>query len=357
MSANTSFKIFTLVVLSALVYWKKLYTGWNLNNLDPSVTTQHNYTLPKDTVDVSIEKWRNLIELTNISHVSNFKKMSGQGCGFAVQIDFNGQNDKQQSFKAFFKTAYPRNYDHRDAESHYREIKACYLDKILGTRAVPPCTGYRLRYQDVRNATLQNMMYKYVQCEPARNSTNDHFIEGSVQLWQEGVYEVDGYKIFKDAHENFTILQHDRAIRSAVFIFLGQCMKSHRNYFAYDNDRYIVIDNDRCLAPDAVASLGKKKYRQKEWRKVVFEVCSFPVDLVLTIHKLTSRDLSPLNVSDRLVMALEEDELSNNDQLTTHAEVFQEIDNRVFKLAHHMKECIEKGQLTVEDGDTLFSLL
>lgn len=130
-------------------------------------------------------------------------------------------------------------------------------------------------------------------------------------------------------------------------------MKSHRNHFAHNDNQFIAIDNDRCLLPDTIYSSGKKKYRIEEWRSLVFDICDFPIQLRRSIGKLTSSRHSSLNISERLVKAFEDDELSN-ELLMSQPEAFQEIDTRAFKLARHINQCIDRGKLAVED-DMLYS--
>ena len=356
MAANTLFKLFVAVCsVSALFSSKHLYTSYvsveSINLSSISVSSQKGE-------DVTIKDWQYLIDGNNISHVNNFKKMSGRGCGFAMQVHYSSikghtKFDEKYNVGAFFKAAYPKNTGHWDAESHLREVKACYLDEILGTRAVPPCVGYRLHYQDVSNFTLQQAMSDNLQCEHARASSYNGSVEGSLQFWQEGTYTVDRFEIFQAASQsyyknNFTVQQHESAVRYAVFLYLGACMKSHRNHFAHNDNQFIAIDNDRCLLPDAIYSSGKKKYRIEEWRSLVFDICDFPIQLRRSIGKLTSSRHSSLNISERLVKAFEGDELSN-ELLMSQPEAFQEIDTRAFKLARHISQCIGRGKLAVED--------
>lgn len=180
-------------------------------------------------------------------------------------------------------------------------------------------------------------------------------------LWHDGLETFNRDTIITMAYQNtvnprnITKNQRESAIRYAVFHYLGHCFKSPHNHFAHyysaaaDHQLqfFVAIDNDRCLTPETVKS-------PPWWKKLVFDICHFPRDLVHNILQAANM-LQPLagdddfqereskTVSERLVEALQGDPLSG-ELLASQPEAFVEIDHRVRELANHMKHCKTKGK-------------
>eukprot|EP00535_Pseudo-nitzschia_heimii_P008623 CAMPEP_0197178550 /NCGR_PEP_ID=MMETSP1423-20130617/3796_1 /TAXON_ID=476441 /ORGANISM="Pseudo-nitzschia heimii, Strain UNC1101" /LENGTH=341 /DNA_ID=CAMNT_0042628319 /DNA_START=194 /DNA_END=1219 /DNA_ORIENTATION=+ len=303
------------------------------------------------------------------------------GCGISLQLLFQTRSESLPipvTSKAFFKASYA-DMSHYDAESHLREIKAFYLDRILKTNVVLPCIGYHLDrrqiQEDVENWDIIRENLHCIHQNQEESESSEDFgkatVEGSIMLWMYGLEEVDKERIMKSARlfneSNYGVKRREddeeelvSAMNYAIFHYLGACMKSEHNHFSYrktkrkdhsavDDDsgrRYVAIDNDRCMTPkhifsnrEIVPNLHFNRIRL--WQKLVFErICHVPLHRLPAMRvvqqAMDGASKSSL-VSYRLRQALEDDVLSD-ELLKSEPEAFSEIDNRINKLGKHVQK-------------------
>ena len=319
------------------------------------------------------------------------------GCGISIRVHFEPNTETTTtattattSTKAFFKASYA-DMSHYDAESHLREIKAFYLDRILRTNVVLPCVGYHFhrpqhhhQQQDNNNWAIIHNNLKCISNDSNQYNTSDDnvtTVEGSMMLWLNGLREVDKEKIVKIARpfdiNNYSVggLKERRerqqsAMNYAIFHYLGACMKSEHNHFLYsyhknknhssvdgddDDDvlirRNIAIDNDRCMTPKSIHSnrdiVPELHFnRIKLWEKLVFErVCemsnNYRLPVLQVVQQAAAQKGSTINksslISSRLIEALKEDVLSH-ELAMSQPETFYEIDERINKLGEYMRK-------------------
>ena len=277
---------------------------------------------------------------------------------------------------------------HYDAESHLREIKAFYLDRILGTGVVPPCVGYRLdRRHVLEDDETWAVVPKLLACTRKNGNENatatataagegrgEETYEGSIMLWTDGLRGVKKGKIAEGARllpsadydggnstqEDYLLEEHRSATNYAIFHYLAACMKSDHNHFAYGKkgwshgpspgvrnlgQRYVAIDNDRCMTPEAIYNnrkVPREHYdRIRLWEGLVFEtVCRVQhhrLPVMRVVREAAAGGGGGRLVSSRLVKALGDDALSN-ELTSSQPEAFAEIDRRINKLNEHIQK-------------------
>jgi hypothetical protein len=314
------------------------------------------------------------------------------GCGISIQLLFQRRTQSERipsTTKAFFKASYA-DMTHYDAESHLREIKAYYLDRILKTNVVLPCVGYHLdRQQLVEDDKNWKFIQENHECvneklgksDATSNHGTDSF-EGSIMLWMYDLNQVEKEKIVKSArlfdssghdvgrqHEHTEELES--AMNYAIFHYLGACMKSEHNHFSYRKKRknssdgstksarqYVAIDNDRCMTPEAVFSNRDVVpdlhfNRIQLWEQLVFgRIClvshhKLPViRVVREAAAAAGKGVDDVNsgpISSHLLKALENDVLSS-ELANSQPEAFSEIDKRINRLGEYIqKNCPQEA--------------
>ena len=295
------------------------------------------YWEPLERFTAPPSHWRQWLEIhynNDSSHLSHLKtaSVSGWGCGFSLQMAF-----PDSSHRAFFKAQHA-NMSYFDAESHLREIKASYLDRILGTNSTLPCVGHRMMVPAQReNATLWTNVLRELNC--INPNSKDKYVEGSMMMWLEGLENIEREEIVKQARN-----RNENALNHVAFHYLGGCMKSEHNYFYYKKgNMFTAIDNDRCLTPEAISyapNVPRLHFNRIQlWKQLTYELaCHLPRKLQLFLQEAAAAaaaDNNKLAVSDRLVEALRGDVLSQ-ELLASQPEAFVEIDQRIHQLATYI---------------------
>ena len=194
------------------------------------------------------------------------------GCGVSIRLLFEPKPTRSlpiPSFtKAFFKASHA-DMSHYDAESHLREIKAYYLDRILETNVVLPCIGYHLDRVQITDKNEWAVIEKNTECVRSNNNNKANSngeaknktkstVEGSMMLWMNDLESIARENIVKSSKVSNSSEYHpeqESAMNYAIFHYLGACMKSEHNHFHHTKKRtYVAIDNDRCLTPKVIFS-------------------------------------------------------------------------------------------------------
>jgi len=315
-----------------------------------------------------------------VSHVEPTSLHTDWGCGISMRLLFYRRRTESEiipsTTKAFFKASYA-DMSHYDAESHLREIKAYYLDRILQTHVVMPCVGYYLDLQHVLdNDEDRAVVRENVECVKEKSSQTKsakETVEGSMMLWMHNLHQVEKEEIVESARlspankhdiekSSASREEQESALNYAIFHYLGACMKSEHNHFSYRKKsgsnsatdgvfhrNYVAIDNDRCMTPKAVFSNREivpdlHFNRIKLWENLVYErICKvshkkLPV-LRIVKDAASRKDNATKNgrISSLLLKALEEDLLSN-ELIKSQPEAFLEIDERVNKLEEYIRK-------------------
>ena len=354
--------------------------------------------LPRDWRDWLTEYSRN--SAITIADISPVTIHGSKGCGISLKLLFQRRTKVQpiiSTTKTFFKASYAE-MTHFDAESHLREIKAYYLDRILKTNVVLPCVGYHLDSQNLllRDASNNDKGWATIETSVQCANTNDGTssqqpseamtnrgnttasVEGSMMLW---MYDLEQFRkedivsstrrfnhsLTSDNTTSIVRRQQDErpeqesAMNYAIFHYLGACMKSGHNHFGYYHKKtnfgrqYVAIDNDRCMTPKAIFSNRNivpdlHFNRIRLWETLVYEkICHVSHDRlpVLQIVREAAVAAGESNldtlkrtlISNRLFKALKEDVLSY-ELTTSQPEAFLEIDERINKLwGYIQKNC------------------
>jgi len=294
--------------------------------------------------------WRNWLSKRFLQESTHLKKATlYTGCGLSMRMNFSSSN----WLSAYFKLAISedRTMLTIGAESHLREIKAAYLDKILGTGVVAPCVGGRFNYETVKEsivggAVQQQIFDNNTLCRPDSGE-----LTGAVSLFMRGAEEGSKKDVFSAAFayreniQQFNGTRFTSAISYAVFNYLAGCIKSDHNHFRVNKTRFVAIDNDRCFTPEHLINLpGISNYNFNLfhlWEVLVFATCHFPSKIVAALEEATS-DNNTTVLSEKLVVALSEDALAE-ELLSSQPEAFSDIDNRATRLVQHIRACNQGG--------------
>jgi len=312
----------------------------------------------------------------SISKLEDASVQTEWGCGVSIQLLFQTRTLSEPVptlTKAFFKAAYS-DMHHYDAESHLREIKAYYLDRILQTNVVLPSIGYRL---DRRRITSDDHEWRHIEegvgCLRLKDIHKDAFraskdtVDGSLMLWMYDLSNVERDWIVDTVtrkKDRKTREERESAMNYAIFHYLGACMKSEHNHFAYPKQfqkggnyirQFVAIDNDRCLTPKGIFSdvnVVPELHRDRInlWENLVYDkICeeTHPGSPVLKVVKEAAAaygqnvTAQSALLSNRLLIALETDALVY-ELAKSQPEAIFEIDDRVNRLAKHVrKHCPE----------------
>ena len=372
MKGRVEFQIFGVVTIFCLIsIWGQTFLSNSKENVyfvelshDTIDDYDYDYDLnmmelsPLERFKATPQQWRTwLFSEDNQKTVTGAKGLrpdiSQSGCGLSMKVRFNNST----KLKAFFKhneEVESYQYDIL-GESHLREIKASYLDAILGTNVVLPCVGYHIQpFQVLKEESSKRVVAENSYCSFNNRKVDydDRVVGGSLMMWTEGIQQVPKQKIVHEAmHKN-----NEYAMKYALFQFLAACPKTDHNHFGislsneppdeeFPRDMfYASLDNDRCLAPRSIildrTLHRKEKKRFYTWRDVVLGTCTFPSDIRKFIID-TADGVLP-KISSVLVKSLKEDELADH-LLTLQPESYPEIDERVDLLAKHMRRCRKRS--------------
>ena len=312
---------------------------------------------PQEMYQLAPKTWRQWLSGHSVFGIRKLRTASlyTTGCGISMKVDFRSNataSTKLAASKiqhsAYFKHS-TTDMSHYDAESHLREIKAYYLDRLLETNVVLPCVGHVLyRDSSLTMLTREQQVYvdKHTKCAA---SQDDEGISGSLMLWLDGIKQIPHKKIIEIALAPPKTASNtsNSALHYAIFHYVGGCMKSDHNHFYYKNQEkrqihFTAIDNDRCFTPEAISfnkTVVPKYHRERlrQWERMLFQddsagaLCQNPV-----AKSLMSQRGRPL-LSQQLQQELGKDSLATQ-LLASQPETFGEMDSRVAKLVEHLLE-------------------
>lgn len=320
---------------------------------------------PGEMYQLEPQKWRQWLSSHSLGGIHKLRKASlyTKGCGISMKVDFRSHttastlpSSKPKSkpqHSAYFKHS-TTDMSHYDAESHLRESKAYYLDRLLGTNVVLPCVGHVLP-RDPLNSLLTREQQGYVE-KHMKCASRDDGIDGSLMLWLDGIKQVPHQKIIETALIPRKTTTSSSALQYALFHYVGGCMKSDHNHFYYKHPKkrtiqFTAIDNDRCFTPEAI-SLNQTtvpqyhRERLRQWERMLFQkkstgvLCQNPVAqrLLLSQQALWSRRLQTELAQDALATQL----------LASQPEALKEMDARVETLVEYLrKTCGDNATVTI----------
>jgi len=258
-------------------------------------------------------------------------------CGFTMQMTMESAN------LVLFKAAFAGDINHKTAETHLREIKAAYLDRILGLGVVLPCAGVVLDRKEVEGSFPESHVREYQAA--LSNSTgcvsesSGKSLKGAIMLYAQSLERTSMETALATAiRSKVGTLTYESAVKYAVFLYLAGCMKSPHNHFQIFSGHFVAVDNDRCFIPEHIMKGTNVPQNWYElfgvWERLVFEICDFPPFLLETLQDANSA----VKLSDRLRAALADDTLAD-DLLAEQPEALLEVDARAHKLLQHMESC------------------
>jgi len=360
--ATAVFIVSSITVLTVLPTLELFYPNLTTSN-DAILSPSSSKSKPGGVfTNVLPSDWRGWLASHNGTtelNIQQIKKSSVQhhlewGCGVSIPFLFETHQQPQSpipSFnKTFFKAAH-MDMSYVDGESHLREIKAYYLDQILQTNVVLPCSGYRLYHSQIVDADKWKAIENFIECVGKKNKT---VVEGSMMLWMNDLNTIPKEKISEKISKEIYSSEDQQderqsAMNYAIFHYIGACFKSPHNHFVHNgvsHKTYVAIDNDRCITPKAVSTNSSKWDTNKFafWEKLVYkQIChvqhhQYPVvQVVLDATTSLSTKKRTTKISSRLWEDVQLDELSSV-LVETEPETFLEIDERVNTLAEYIRE-------------------
>jgi hypothetical protein len=318
------------------------------------------------SMSLTQEQWQSFVRThTKLLSATRFRRGSfgeAQGCGFSSKIriakheKLNGSITSAQQCRStasvYFKSVSCTSSTHEDSESHTREIKAAYLDRILGTNVVPPTVGIVMDYEAYREVIYSPKYVRdvslAVRCMPSTSSAPQlKSLHGSAMVFLDGVTPVDretvGRMALAYANNTQSPSLHS-AMNYIVFLYLAGCIKSSHNHFQWHQHRLLAIDNDRCFSSHATlqAFQQSRPDTYEQWfgmlERVLFQSCVIPAQVRRVLDDATSGRNGTMRLSQQLRETLLTDDLAA-DILALQPETFLEMDERAEKLMKHLRNC------------------
>lgn len=180
------------------------------------------------------------------------KRSQNDGCGIRYRfvLEHNGS-----SLPMAGKSIYCQNMSHYDSESHLRQLKTYFVDRVLQTFLVVPTRGTFLPSRIEQTASRE--LRSQLSCLKSHNGNIPTIIAPiSPTLRPVNVHPSTHDELLKATrvYENFW--------EYITFSYIANCLTSVHNHFAVPTNRsniageemfYLVaLDNDRCLMPQEV---------------------------------------------------------------------------------------------------------
>ncbi|XP_078615628.1 uncharacterized protein LOC144884276 [Branchiostoma floridae x Branchiostoma japonicum] len=273
------------------------------------------------------------------------------GCGVSFSADIEQVTrmgdcvTSRVSVKSVFS-----NLSHYQGESHLREIKTHYLDRVLDTGLTVPSSLVVLPFSSLTGKHAKDIK-QAVDCDISDKTLFKKGVTVYVASW------VPNLGAFPKMTPSLADRIHpDNFFTYVMFLYIANCMKSGHSHFATsDILHYVMIDNDRCLLPEKVSTIEMPLHYRKRLTKInsiLFRdghVCSVPPYLISHMQTANSpssltpsigsqfRKMVAVNVISSLV--LQED-----------PEIYEETDGRVATLVAEYNHRCNARDVSNYDG-------
>ncbi|KAI8477539.1 hypothetical protein Bbelb_447290, partial [Branchiostoma belcheri] len=266
----------------------------------------------------------------------------GAECGLSFSADFYQYTDSQcLKSKVRVKSVFS-NISHNQAESHLRELKTYYFDRVLQFHLTPPSFGLMLDFSHILDSNASAFIDKTMSCGLSDNDGNQ--VSTFVTAW------VPHIGMFTKLSVLLADLVHPKNFYPYVmFLYLSNCMKSGHSHFASeDTFDYILIDNDRCFVPERVVALNFTLHYRKRLTVLTdtlfskTHVCDMPADIINKFKDANAVSSKVPSLGSQLREEIIKDEEMGPLILKENPEIYEEIDGRVSTLlAHYHRNCDE----------------
>ncbi|CAH1273680.1 Hypp5177 [Branchiostoma lanceolatum] len=291
----------------------------------------------------SYDHWRlKAIQDLKDASISTEGSAPGAECGLSFSADFYQYSDSQcLKSKIRVKSVFS-NISHNQAESHLRELKTYYFDRVLQFHLTPPSFGLMLDFSHILDSNASAFIDQTMSCGLSDNDGNQ--VSTFVTAW------VPDIGMYTKLSVQLADLVHPKNFYPyVVFLYLSNCMKSGHSHFASkDTFDYILIDNDRCFVPERVAALNFTLHYRK--RLLVLtdtlfsttHVCDVPADMINKFKHANAISSKVPSLGSQLREEIIKDEEMGPLILKEDPEIYEEIDGRVsILLAHYHRNCDE----------------
>ncbi|KAI8492588.1 hypothetical protein Bbelb_296290 [Branchiostoma belcheri] len=289
-------------------------------------------TCCKETAELTFgnfDHWRMLnVQNRKGATIHTGKVETREECGVSFAADLYQYTDSDcQKTKVQLKSVFS-NILHFQGESHLRELKAHYFDRVMKTSLTPPSFGMILDFANILDRNASSLAKSDVDCALSDRTATG--VSAFVTAWLPDIGMYTRLSVL------LADLVHPRNFFTYVaFLYLANCMKSGHSHFAdKETNNYVLIDNDRCLVPERVASGDMPpayRYRLDRLTDILFtksHVCKVPQEMVdrLKLANSVSSTVPSLGVQFKdEVLA---DKVMAPLLLKEDPEIYEEVDGR-----------------------------
>ncbi|CAH1257001.1 Hypp1767 [Branchiostoma lanceolatum] len=251
-----------------------------------------------------------------------------EGCGVTFSTDLYQHIDSDCIVqKVHVKSAYS-DVTHYQGESHLRELKVHYLDRVMHTNLTAKSFGVIVDFSHIPDRSSSALIKSSMSCPYSqRNTPLSAFV--TEFLPNIGIYTRMTVKLAELAHPN-------NFHKYVAFLYIGNCMKSkHSDFVNMDTNNYVLIDNDRCLVPDRVGDgdiPAGYRYRLTRLYEILFtnqHVCQVPDDMITRLKEMNAVSSQAPSLGTQFRKEVESHPAMAPLVLKEDPEIYEELDGRV----------------------------
>ncbi|CAH1273779.1 Hypp5199 [Branchiostoma lanceolatum] len=271
-------------------------------------------------------------------------------CGVSFAADLYQYTDSDcQKTKVQLKSVFS-NILHFQGESHLRELKAHYFDRVMKTSLTPPSFGMILDFSNIMDKNASALAREDVDC--TLSDRNENGVSAFVTAWLPDIGMYTRLSVL------LADLVHPKNFFTYVpFLYLANCMKSGHSHFAdKETNNYVLIDNDRCLVPERVASGDMPpayRYRLDRLSDILFtksHVCKVPEEMIERLKLATSVSSKVPSLGIQFKDEVLADKVMAPLLLKEDPEIYEEVDGRASTLLAEYNSLCENNDVDKFDN-------
>ncbi|XP_035694560.1 uncharacterized protein LOC118428570 [Branchiostoma floridae] len=271
-------------------------------------------------------------------------------CGVSFAADLYQYTDSDcQKSKVQLKSVFS-NILHFQGESHLRELKAHYFDRVMKTSLTPPSFGMILDFSNIMDKNASALAREDVDC--TLSDRNENGVSAFVTAWLPDIGMYTRLSVL------LADLVHPKNFFTYVtFLYLANCMKSGHSHFAdKETNNYVLIDNDRCLVPERVASGDMPpayRYRLDRLTDILFtksHVCKVPEEMMDRLKLTTSVSSKVPSLGIQFKDEVLADKVMAPLLLKEDPEIYEEVDGRASTLLAEYNRLCENNDADKYDN-------
>ncbi|XP_078696861.1 uncharacterized protein LOC144924991 [Branchiostoma floridae x Branchiostoma belcheri] len=278
-------------------------------------------------------------------------KPVGCGISFSADLEQVTRSGDCVTTRVSVKSVFS-NLSHYQGESHLREIKTHYLDRVLDTGLTVPSSLVLLPFSALDNKHAA-VIRQAVDCNISDKAVFQTGVTAYVASW------VPNLGSFPKLTPSLADRIHpDNFFTYVTFLYIANCMKSGHSHFATSDDlHYVMIDNDRCLLPERVSALEMPFHYKKRLTRIghtLFRdehVCSTPSYLIRHMQEANSPSSLTPSIGSQLRKMVAMNETITRLVLREDPEIYEETDGRVSTLLAEYNHRCNAGDVSKYDDE------